>query len=224
MAAGLAWTAGAKWSSQIISWVSIVIVTRLLAPSDFGLVGMGVLYSGMLQVVTNSFGTAVTTLRDLSSDQLAQLNTLATMSGFLACLVSCGFAIPLGHFFRSPHLPLVVVVMSTMLFVSGIRMVPYGPLYRDMHFRLLSIADYIGPGFDATQALSQALITLVLAWLGFGYWALILGNIVAAPMLAALQISRRPCRFDDVVRSHGFEICTEGDHTVLARKQNWNFS
>jgi O-antigen/teichoic acid export membrane protein len=188
MAAGLAWTAAAKWSSQIVSWGSLVIVTRLLAPSDFGLVGMATLYSGLLMVVTSAFGTAVTTLRDLTDEQLAQLNSVATISGFLACLVSCGLAIPLGHFFRSPHLPLVIVVSSAMFIVSGLRTVPYSLLYRDMHFRLLSI-------FDAAQAIAQGLITLILAWLGFGYWALILGTIASAPVVAALQIAYRPCRF-----------------------------
>jgi hypothetical protein len=66
LAAGIAWSAGAKWSSQLISWASFVIVTRLLVPSDFGLVGMAVLYCGLLQVATDAFGTAVTTLRDLT--------------------------------------------------------------------------------------------------------------------------------------------------------------
>ena len=188
LAAGLAWTASAKWSSQLISWGALVIVTRVLAPSDFGLVGMAALYSGLLLAVTDSLGTAVTTLRDLTGEQLAQLNTVAVLCGLLGCVISCGVAIPLGYFFSSPHLPSVVAAMSTTILSSGMRIVPYGLLYRDMRFRLLSI-------FEATQMVVQALVTVSLAWLGFGYWALVLGNVVAAPLLAALQISARPCRF-----------------------------
>src|SRR5271156_3900002 len=85
LAVGIAWTASVKWSCQLISWASFLVVTRMLAPSDFGLVGMALLYYGLLQVVTDAFGTAVTTLRDLTGEQLAQLNTVAVMSGFLAC-------------------------------------------------------------------------------------------------------------------------------------------
>jgi O-antigen/teichoic acid export membrane protein len=188
MAAGLAWATGAKWTSQIVSWGSWLVVTRLLAPSDFGLVGMAGFSLGLLMIVTNVFGTAVTTLRDLTAEQLAQLNSVATISGFLACLVSCVLAIPLGHFFKLPHLPSVVFVMGLMFIVSGFRMVPYSLLYRDMRFRLLSI-------FDVTQTLAQALIMLALARLGFGFWALVLGNIICAPVVAALQISFRPCAF-----------------------------
>jgi len=188
LAAGIAWTTGAKWSCQLISSASVVIVTRLLMPSDFGLVGMAGLYFGLLLVVTDAIGKAVTTLRDLTGEQLAQLNTVALMSGFLACLISCGLAIPLGHFFRSPRLPLVVVVMSTTFLVSALRTVPYSLLYRDMRFRLLSI-------LDAIQMIVQALAMVAFAWLGFGYWTLVLGSIVGTATLAGLQLSMRPCRF-----------------------------
>ena len=188
LAAGIAWTAAAKWSSQLISWASLIIVTRLLAPSDVGIVGKAALFAGLLLVVTNAFGTTVATLRDLTDEQLAQLNTIALSSGAIGSLVSCSLAIPLGRFFRSPHLPLVVVVMSTTFLILGIQTVPYGLLYRDMRFRLLS-------AFAAIQSVIQALTTLALAWLGFGYWALVLGNVLGAAVLAGLQTSWRPCRF-----------------------------
>jgi teichuronic acid exporter len=188
MAMGMAWSAAAKWTGQLISWAAFLFVTRLLAPSDFGLVGMALLYCGLLQVVTDAFGTAVTTLRDLSAEQLAQLNTVALGTGFLASLVSFGLAIPIGHFFRSPHLPTVIAIMSSMFLLSGLRTVPYSLLYRDMRFRLLSI-------LETVQAVVQALTMVALAWFGFGYWALIIGNIVGTAVLAALQISWRPSRF-----------------------------
>jgi O-antigen/teichoic acid export membrane protein len=188
LATGIAWSAAAKWSSQLISWGSFLVVTHILAPSDFGLVGMAVLYYGLLQLVTDAFGTAVTTLRDLTDEQLAQMNSVALISGGLAWVLSCGVASPLGHFFKSPRLPLVVVAMSTMFLMSGLRMIPYSLLYRDTRFRLLSI-------LDAVQAVAQALTMLVFVWLGFGYWTLVIGNIAGAATLAVLQISCRPHRF-----------------------------
>lgn len=188
LAVGVAWSSGAKWSSQLISWASFIVVTRLIAPSDLGLVGMAVLLCGLLQVATDALGTTVATFRDLTRDELAQLNTVALMAGVLGCLLSCSLAIPLGRFFKSPHLPSVVVAMSTTFLIFGFQTVPYGSLYRDMRFRLLSI-------LAAIQSVTQALTTLVLAWLGFGYWALVAGNIVGAACLAALQVSCHPCRF-----------------------------
>jgi len=213
LAVGIAWTAAARWSSQLISWASFVVVTRLLAPSDFGLVGMAVLYCGLLQLVTDAFGTAVTTHRDLTGNQLAQLNTVALMSGLLACIISCGLAMPLGHFFRSPHLPLVVVLMSTMFLVSGFRTVPYSLLYRDMRFRLLSI-------FEAIQTVAQALTMVAFAWLGFRYWALVLGSISGAMLLAGLQISWRPYGFARP-QFNSIKSALTFSHHILVSNLSW---
>lgn len=188
LAAGLAWTAGAKWASQLISWGALLLVTRLLSPSDFGLAGMAALYSGLLLVVSDALGTAVTTFRELPAEALGQLNSLAALGGCLAWLLSLAAAIPLARFFRSPHLAPVIVVTSATLAASGLRIVPYGLLYRGMRFRLLS-------AFDAAQAVTQAVVTLALAWRGFGYWSLVLGNVAGAVALAALQIVARPCGF-----------------------------
>jgi PST family polysaccharide transporter len=210
---GIVWTAAARWSTQLISWASFLIVTRLLAPSDFGLVGMAALYCGLLQLITDAFGTAVTTHRDLTGDQLAQLNTVALMSGALACLISCGIAIPLGHFFRSPHLPFVVVVMSTMFLVSGLRTVPYSLLYRDMRFRLLSI-------LEAIQTVVQALTMVAFAWLGFRYWALVLGSIAGAVILAGLQISWRPYGFARP-RSNSIKSALTFSRHIMVSNLSW---
>ena len=43
---GVAWTAAAKWASQALSWLSWLIVARLLTPEDYGLVGMAAIYLG----------------------------------------------------------------------------------------------------------------------------------------------------------------------------------
>ena len=39
-AGGLAWTAGAKWATQILTWASVLAVARLLSPSDYGVGGI----------------------------------------------------------------------------------------------------------------------------------------------------------------------------------------
>jgi hypothetical protein len=52
LAGGIAWTTGAKWSSQVLSWASTLVVARLLLPSDFGLVSMGAEYLSLVQNFT----------------------------------------------------------------------------------------------------------------------------------------------------------------------------
>lgn len=166
---GVAWTAIVKWLSQLVTWCTTIIVARLLAPSDYGLIGMAAIYVNFFTLFSEfGIGTAVVTLQDLTDDQVSQLNTLSVFVGVLGAAISAIAAIPLGKFFRASALPLVVIVLSCGFVVSGIRTVPYALLQKELRFRLLAV-------IEGSQGVIQALVTLVFAFLGFGYWALVLG-------------------------------------------------
>ena len=166
---GVAWTAAVKWLTQIFTWGTTVVVARLLLPSDYGLVGMAAIYINLFTLFSEfGIGTAVVTLQDLSEHQVSQLNTVSVLTGLLGFLVSAAAAVPLGKFFRAPNLPLVVVVLSCGFVVSGVRTVPYSLLQKELRFKLLAF-------IEGVQGVVQASVTLILALLGFRYWALVLG-------------------------------------------------
>src|SRR5947199_9293204 len=86
---GVAWTAAAKWASQALSWVSWLIVARLLSPEDYGLVGMAAIYLGLITLLSEfGLGTAVMAIRELSVEQISQLNGLAGLLGLASLLLS----------------------------------------------------------------------------------------------------------------------------------------
>jgi PST family polysaccharide transporter len=166
---GVAWTAAIKWLSQVFTWGTTVVVARVLIPADYGLVGMAALYINLLTLFSEfGIGNAVVTLQDLTGEQLSQLNFLSLFVGLIGFLLSASGALLLGKFFRAPNLPLVVVVLSFGFVISGLRTVPYSLLQKELRFKLLAF-------IEGLQAIIQALITLILALLGFGYWALVLG-------------------------------------------------
>jgi len=186
---GVAWTAAVKWLSQVLTWGITVIVARLLVPSDYGLVGMAAIYINLFTLFSEfGIGTAVVTLQDLSEDQVSQLNTLSLFLGLLGSMISAAAAIPLGKFFHAPNLPLVVIVLSGGFIVSGIRTVPYSLLQKELRFKLLAV-------IEGLQGVVQALVTLVLAFLGFGYWALVLGILSFSVTPTCLVLIWRRHRF-----------------------------
>jgi teichuronic acid exporter len=189
LAKSLAWRAAGDWSSQIFSWVSLLVVVRLLTPADFGIVGMAVILLPYLRYISE-FGIprAIITLRDLSEDQIAQLNTIALMLGFACFVIASALAKPISLFFRTPRLAPVVIVTCVALIPLGGRAVSEGLLSKEMQFRLLS-------WFDATNAIVAAIATLALAALGFGYWALVLGNLLGISVRTVLILRARPHRY-----------------------------
>lgn len=186
---GVAWTAAVKWLTQVFAWGTTVVVARLLLPSDYGLVGMAAVYINLFTLFSEfGIGTALVTLQDLHEDQISQLNSLSVFVGLIGFLVSSAVAFPLAKFFRAPGLPFVVIVLSLGFVVSGLRTVPFSLLQKEMRFKLLAV-------IEGTQGFVQALVTLILAFLGFRYWALVLGILSFSVTPTLLTLIWRRHRF-----------------------------
>lgn len=189
LAGSIAWKALADWTSQLLTWAAFLIVARLLSLTDFGIVSMAVILFSYLRYV-GEFGLPATivALREITDDQLAQLNSIAVVLGVVAFGLSCLMAFPVAYFFRLPHLVPVIIVTCLSLIALGVRTVPEGLLNKDMSFRWLSLVD---AGCD----ILAAIITVAMAWSGYAYWALVFGNLGAAVTRSVLMVSKRPHRF-----------------------------
>src|SRR5579871_909850 len=155
---GLAWTAGAKWATQFLTWGSLLIVARLLTPGDYGLGEMAGLYFILTNVLAEfGIGTAVLHMPELTRSALAQLH----MFSCLLCSVLFGLALLgtpwVAAFFRSSdHVPFFMFGNLALL-ITGVQAVPMGLLQRDMDYRRLSLA-------EALSVLAQSVVTVTTAW------------------------------------------------------------
>ena len=185
---GVAWTGAAKWSTQLLSWISTLLVARLLTPDDYGLVGMAMVYVGLVQLI-NEFGLSAPIIqqRTLTADQLARLGGLALTVGVVLFLVSVGIAGLVANFFAEPAVRAVVLVLSLAFVARAAQVLPRALLAREMRFPRLAMV-------DAVETLSLVTITLTLAFLGAGYWALVLGSVGSSFATAAALLVARPHR------------------------------
>ncbi len=187
-AAGLLWTAGARWASQLVSWGVTILVANLLSPTDYGIVGMSALLVGFIALV-GEFGLGLTVVRyrDLSAQELAAMQGLALVVGLTSLAIGCALAVPLGAFFRSPQLPAVVAVQSLGFVIAAGAVVPAGLLQRDLRFRALA-------GVEVCRAFAAAVVAAALALGGFGYWTFGLAELggTTAATLAILATRRQP--------------------------------
>lgn len=171
---GMAWTGAAKWITQVFTWLSTIVVARLLTPEDYGVVGMAVVYVGLTSLITDfGLSSAVVALKSLSREQIEQLNTVAVGLGTAGALISVALAFPISWFFRSPPVASVVLVLSVTLLIDSLRSVPSAVLAKDMRFKFLAVV-------EAAKGLIVAAATVGLALAGFSYWALVAGMLLTS--------------------------------------------
>lgn len=186
---GMAWTAGAKWVTQALTWVSVLVAARLLSPADFGIMEM----AGAVTIIANvlaefGIGAAVLQMRDLDRRVLSQLHTVSLVFSTALFIVTAAAAPVVAGFFRNEALTLLVIVNSLGFFITAAQAVPVGLLQRDMDYRRLSIA-------EAIQAVLQAVVTIACAFAGWGYWTFVAAALTGKGTSAALTWYWQPVRY-----------------------------
>lgn len=186
---GLAWTGAVKWFSQVLSWVSTIVVARLLSPDDYGIVAMAGVFVGLIGLFNEfGLGAAVVALRQLSPAQISSMHSLASLLGIAGFAVTCAVAYPAGRFYASSDVPLVIAVMGVGFAFIAMRSVPSALLERGLQFKLLAL-------LEGAQAIVTSLVTLGLAYFGAGYWALVWGGVAGHLLVTTVVLISHPVRY-----------------------------
>ena len=208
---GIAWTGLAKWSTQILSWLSTIVVARLLTPQDYGLVSMALVYVGFAQLVNEfGLGAAIVQNRQLDDREVGELGGVAVLVAVTLVIVSILVARPVASFYGEPIVAAVIWVLSITFLAGAFQVVPRSLLMRDLEFKKLA-------GIDVAEAVSMIGVTLTLAIVGAGRWALIVGSVVGRLVATAVVLVMRPFPVR-MPRSFGSikASLTFGGHVVIA--------
>ncbi len=182
---GIAWTGAAKYATQVIRWASTLIVVRLLSPDDYGIFGMAMFVIGLMEYLTEfGVGSAVITLRNLDDEDVAQLNGVAVLFAAAACLLTVAMAKPMALFYGAPELLLVMPALSFGFLIRSFRSIPMALLQKELRFKLFAV-------FEAIDAVAMAVVMVLFALAGLGYWTLVLSNVLGGLLGTVLLLSQR---------------------------------
>ena len=194
---GVAWTGSVKWLTQIAAWVSTLVVARQLSPTDYGLVGMAMVYLGFLTLICESgIGMTVIALREIRGQRLGEMHAISMLVGVAGFLVSCLLAAPLAMFFDAPALRWVVIALSGNFVLTALRTVPVALLQRDLRFARAAAV-------EGANSLVVAVTAVALAVAGYRYWALVgatlAGSVVATAIaMASVRIAPKRPHFGEL--------------------------
>jgi len=184
-ASALKWTGLAKGVGQVVSWGVTLIVLRLLAPADYGLIAIvSVIIALLASVAELGLGASVIQSANLRPEELAAVSGLVVLCN-IAIGVLLALCAPLfAWFYGEPRLTALIQVASLSFAFFALNTVPQALAYRDMNFKWLAMVELTG-------VLVSGVATLILALFGFGVWALLLGNQLQNLVRTALLL-RQP--------------------------------
>ncbi|SEL70754.1 Membrane protein involved in the export of O-antigen and teichoic acid [Colwellia chukchiensis] len=185
----LKWVALGKVLTQIIRWAMTFWVIRLLLPEDYGVVAMADMFAGFLALfIGGLFAPAIIQTKELSQTMLKQMFGLIIVVYSTMFLVQYNLASVVGNFYQSEHVTSILKVTACLFIVKAIAIIPTSLLARNMAFKHVSI-------ISSVANITAAVTTLVLAYLQFGFWAIIIGEIIAVTLRAVLTLAVQPITF-----------------------------
>ena len=174
---------------QGTQFVVSIILARLLAPDDFGLIALVVAVIAIANVfVQSGLGTALIQKKDADD---TDFSSVFYASLFLSTVIYAliFFTAPLiADFYNKPELVPIIRVLTLSLFIGVFNSIQYAYIARQMLFKKLFFRS-IG------AMIPSSIIGIVMAFSGFGVWALVaqqLSNSFLAVIIMLFVVPWRP--------------------------------
>ena len=158
---------GAQGVRIVVQVLSVVVLSRLLSPRDYGLIAMVLAVIGVADVFRDlGLSTAAVQARSLTEVQRSNLFWINTALGLALGAAAFAVAPLLSVVYGQPELTDIARVLALTFVLNGIATQYRADLNRRLLFARLAVADIVSPiaGLGAGVAMAMA---------GAGYWSLV---------------------------------------------------
>lgn len=171
--AGVLWMAGGRGTNAVLQLLVLVVLARMLAPADFGVVSAALVVIGFSAIFAHlGLGPAVVQRPVLERRHRDTALTVSVVIG-VAFGGLVAVAAPLAAaFFRVDALVPVLRALALVFPLQGVAVVAESLARRELRFRWLSVVDV------TAYAVGYGVVGIALAYAGYGAWALVAAELV----------------------------------------------
>lgn len=178
---GLIWNVLTNGINQILIIGTAIFLSRILAPEDFGLLGMVIVFTSFAGLFSElGFGAALIQQKNTSDETYTSVFWLNLGLGILFTLFFVGLAPVLSVFYEEPRLLEITVVISFSFLINALCSVQKNILSKQLAFKKIG-------KITLASALCSNTMAIVMAATGFGIWALVAkqmsGSIISLLLL-----------------------------------------
>lgn len=177
---GMIWSALQRFGTMGISFVSNIVLARLLTPDDYGCIGMLAIFITVSNTfVDGGFGSALIQKKEPTQKDYS---TIFWWNLFLS-IVIYGIlylsAPAVSRFYDIPLLSSVLRVQGIVLIINALNIVQTNQLRKSINFKRLATIHIVSHIIGAGCA-------IVLAYMDWGVWALVAQQIIASSITSVM--------------------------------------
>lgn len=165
------WDFLGKAGSQITAFVLSIVLTRLLTPDEYGIMGMAmvIIYFGSV-FLDIGFNRALVQQKEVSPLQYSTVFFISLGIGVFLTVLCYSIAGAVADFYKQPQVKPIFRALSFIFLVNAFNTIPTALLTRSMNFRALTI-------IVISSSILSGVAGIIMAYKGYGVWALVVQTL-----------------------------------------------
>lgn len=158
----------------IVTLAATSVMSRLLTPQDYGLIGMVAVVTGFVSMYKD-IGLAAATIQkpEITAEQISTLFWVNLFLSLAITVFTSAIAPLVAWFYGDPRLTWITIVTSFGFLISGLAVQHEALLRRQMRYLPLS-------AISLASVIAGYIVAILMALRGFSYWALVASQLAVA--------------------------------------------
>jgi|GEM_PF-2129073 len=166
---GLWFLLSSQFAFQIISWGLTVLTVRFIAPEDYGVMALAETILPYLVLLSSlDLASWIVQEKRFSEEDAQACLSLTVVIGIAITLVTLALSPLAADFYQNQELRNPLLILSATFLMRSLSALPDGIIRRDLRFQQLAAMGLV-------IGVTRGLLQLLLAYLGWRYWALVAG-------------------------------------------------
>ncbi len=183
---GLSWGLVERFGTQFLRILFSIVLARLLAPEDFGLISLAMILYNFLQIIAKfGIGDGIIQARNLKPPNIVLLFRINLLLSIICSGVVFYFAPVFSAFLGNSSLEIIIKIMSLNFLFSALVNIPRAMLEKQLQFKKVAI-------FALIAATISGMVAIISAFWGAGFYSLVLYNLSGIVILAVLYLPWLP--------------------------------
>jgi O-antigen/teichoic acid export membrane protein len=178
---GLGWVGASQVVLQVIRTGGAIVVARLLAPEEYGLAMLALVFASLVLVFSDlALGAALVQRKNLTEADRCTAFWITIASGIVFTVVGFALSGPVAALYGEPDVQPLLAALSASFILTALGATQQSLLLREMNFRRLETLTVVG-------TLVGTVAAVVIALKGGGAWAIIGQQLAGAAATSVLM-------------------------------------
>ncbi len=173
-AIAIAWDFGGLIVTKGSGFIISIFLARILSPSEFGLIGMSMVFIAISQVFIDvGFNAALIQKKEVSNLEYSSVFYFNIFAGILLALLFFFSAPLIGQFYEQGEIARIVRWLSLSFIINSFVQVQTAVMIKELNFKSLTLSNMVA-------SIAGGVIGLLAAFYSFGVYSLVIQNLVTS--------------------------------------------